>query len=80
MTNREVVLEGRRLVLDALAAGATLKELYFSGRDTLDDELLEAVAGAPIYKVTYHEMKIWSDTDTPQGIVGRYQCYRDTKF
>ena len=72
MTNREVVLEGRRLVLDALATGAIIKELYFSGRDTLDDELLEAVSGKPVYKVTYKEMKIWSDTETPQGIVGTY--------
>lgn len=73
MTNREVALEGRRLVLDALAAGATLKELYFSGKDTLNDEILEAMAGKPVYKVTYNEMKIWSDTDTPQGIVGIFE-------
>lgn len=69
--SREVVLEGRRLILDALGAGATIKELYFSGAETLDDVLLAAVSGTPIYKVTYKEMKIWSDVDTPQGILGK---------
>lgn len=68
--NREIVLEGKNLIVDALKAGARMKILYFAGSDTLDDFPLSLIDNAEVYKVTYNHLKLWSDVVTPQGLLG----------
>ena len=65
------MLEGRHLILFALKAGVKMKQLYFSGSEVMQDFPLEEISGIPLYKVTYRQMKLWTDVDTPQGLVGR---------
>ena len=70
-TNREMVVEGRQLIKNALAADLRMKELYFSGANTFDDFFRGVTEGIPVYKVTYKHMQLWSDADQNNGIVGK---------
>ncbi|KAI5611147.1 rRNA methyltransferase 3A, mitochondrial [Silurus asotus] len=65
----KVVLEGKRLICDALAAGATPQVLFFSRVERLQELPLEKLGQASLVKVKFEDMKIWSDLVTPQGII-----------
>ncbi|KAM6242166.1 rRNA methyltransferase 3, mitochondrial [Porphyrio hochstetteri] len=66
----KVLLEGHRLIGDALEAGAVLQTLFFSTVGHLK-ELPEAkLKGASLVKVKFEDIKIWSDLITPQGLIG----------
>ncbi|NXH14109.1 MRM3 methyltransferase, partial [Bucco capensis] len=68
--HRKVLLEGQRLIKDALEAGAVLQTLFFSTVGHLK-ELPEAnLKGASLVKVKFEDIKIWSDLVTPQGLLG----------
>uniref|UniRef100_UPI00398F19E5 rRNA methyltransferase 3A, mitochondrial n=1 Tax=Pristiophorus japonicus TaxID=55135 RepID=UPI00398F19E5 len=66
----KVLLEGRRLITDALGAGAMLQTLFFSTADTLKELPLEKLKGVQLIKVKFEEIKMWSDLVTPQGAMG----------
>ncbi|NWH68954.1 MRM3 methyltransferase, partial [Geococcyx californianus] len=66
----KVLLEGQRLIKDALDAGAVLQTLFFSTVGQLK-ELPEAkLKRASLVKVKFEDIKIWSDLVTPQGLMG----------
>ncbi|NXI99451.1 MRM3 methyltransferase, partial [Psophia crepitans] len=66
----KVLLEGRRLIRDALEAGAVLQTLFFSTVGHLK-ELPEAkLKRANLLKVKFEDIKSWSDLITPQGLIG----------
>ncbi|KFU86269.1 RNA methyltransferase-like 1, partial [Chaetura pelagica] len=66
----KVLLEGHRLIKDALEAGAVLQTLFFSTVGQLK-ELPEArLKGANLVKVKFEDIKTWSDLVTPQGLIG----------
>ncbi|XP_035417087.1 rRNA methyltransferase 3, mitochondrial [Cygnus atratus] len=66
----KVLLEGLRLVRDALEAGAVPQSLFFSAAGHLK-ELPEArLKRASLVKVKFEEIKSWSDLVTPQGVIG----------
>ncbi|KAL8588145.1 hypothetical protein ACOMHN_044115 [Nucella lapillus] len=65
-----ILLEGRRLILDSLLAGAQLKYLYFTDASLLTSLPPELVGNADLYKVQYRHLKLWADTQTPAGITG----------
>uniref|UniRef100_A0A8B9C2U7 RNA 2-O ribose methyltransferase substrate binding domain-containing protein n=1 Tax=Anser brachyrhynchus TaxID=132585 RepID=A0A8B9C2U7_9AVES len=66
----KVLLEGLRLVRDALEAGAVPQSLFFSSAGHLK-ELPEArLKGASLVKVKFEEIRSWSDVVTPQGVIG----------
>ncbi|NWR73295.1 MRM3 methyltransferase, partial [Centropus unirufus] len=66
----KVLLEGHRLIKDALEAGAGLQTLFFSTVEQLK-ELPEAkLKGANLVKVKFEDIKSWSDVVTPQGLIG----------
>lgn len=65
-----ILLEGRRLITDSLQAGARLKYLYFTETSLVEDIPKEYLENAGLFKVQYRHLKIWSDTQTPSGIVG----------
>jgi len=68
----KVLLEGQRLVRDALEAGAVLQTLFFSSVGHLK-ELPEAeLKRASLVKVKFEDIKSWSDLITPQGLVGKW--------
>ncbi|XP_074969535.1 rRNA methyltransferase 3, mitochondrial [Phalacrocorax aristotelis] len=66
----KVLLEGRRLIKDALEAGAVPQTLFFSTVGHLK-ELPEAeLKRANLVKVKFEDIKTWSDLVTPQGVIG----------
>ncbi|KAM4648597.1 rRNA methyltransferase 3, mitochondrial [Amazona ochrocephala] len=66
----KVLLEGPRLIKDALEAGAVPHTLFFSTMGHLK-ELPEAkLKQASLVKVKFEDIKSWSDLVTPQGLIG----------
>ncbi|XP_056412885.1 rRNA methyltransferase 3, mitochondrial [Hyla sarda] len=66
----QVLLEGQRLLVDALDAGAVLQTLFFSRVDQLKILPAEKLKKANLIKVKFEDIKMWSDVVTPQGLMG----------
>ncbi|KAH9502452.1 rRNA methyltransferase 3, mitochondrial [Bulinus truncatus] len=73
VVKQAILLEGSRLIKDALLLGAKIKYLYFCETEVLDSMPKEYLQDATLYKVTFKDMKIWSDTTTPSGILGVFE-------
>lgn len=69
--NGKIVIEGRRLILDAISAGLIPEMVFFSDKDQLklikDD--IKPLKNLNIYKVPRHDLKIWSTLITTPGIL-----------
>ncbi|XP_015238644.1 PREDICTED: rRNA methyltransferase 3, mitochondrial [Cyprinodon variegatus] len=65
----KILLEGRRLICDALEAGARPQTVFFSSLDRLRELPLDKLRGASIVKVKFEDIKIWSDVVAPQGVI-----------
>lgn len=70
--SRTILLEGKRLVSDAIAAGAVIKSIFFTRIELLDglpvNELKEQFESR-FYKVKSRHMRVWSDMAAPPGIM-----------
>uniref|UniRef100_A0A8C5REH2 RNA 2-O ribose methyltransferase substrate binding domain-containing protein n=1 Tax=Laticauda laticaudata TaxID=8630 RepID=A0A8C5REH2_LATLA len=75
-----ILLEGRRLISDALEAGAIPQMIFFSLMENL--KLLPAakLKRATLVKVKYNDIKMWSDVITPQGLIGIFSMPHHTKM
>lgn len=75
---RQIIIEGRRLILEALECGLKLNSVIFSQKDQLA-EIKEEIAKAQkqyqtkIYKVPHHDLKTWSTLTTPPGIMAIFE-------
>jgi len=69
--SRTILLEGRRLIVDAVNAGVNVKSLYFTQDDLLEGIPLEVLVqdGTKFYKVKNRHMKVWSDMAAPPGVM-----------
>ncbi|KAF5292010.1 hypothetical protein FQA39_LY14127 [Lamprigera yunnana] len=68
------LLEGKKLIKEALQAKCTLKNLLFSRK--VDVDFLKPYlpkTGAKILKMPYREMELWSDLTTTPGIMGIFK-------
>ncbi|GCC41480.1 hypothetical protein chiPu_0025178, partial [Chiloscyllium punctatum] len=65
----KILVEGRRLITDALGAGALLQTLFFSTVESLRELPLEKLKHVKLIKVKFEEIKMWSDLVTPQGAI-----------
>ncbi|XP_036944267.1 rRNA methyltransferase 3A, mitochondrial [Acanthopagrus latus] len=65
----KVLLEGRRLICDALDAGANPQIVFFSTVDRLRELPLDKLKRATLVKVKFEDIKIWSDLVAPQGVI-----------
>ncbi|KAF4085881.1 hypothetical protein AMELA_G00100140 [Ameiurus melas] len=65
----KVLLEGKRLICDAMAAGATPQMLFFSRVENLRELPLDKLRQASLVKVKFEDIRIWSDLVTPQGVI-----------
>ncbi|KAM9359055.1 rRNA methyltransferase 3A, mitochondrial [Symphorus nematophorus] len=65
----KILLEGRRLICDALDAGANPQMLFFSTVDRLRELPVEKLKRATLVKVKFEDIKIWSDLVAPQGVI-----------
>ncbi|KAM9004388.1 rRNA methyltransferase 3, mitochondrial isoform 2-T2 [Sarcophilus harrisii] len=66
----KILLEGRRLMADALRAGAQPQTVFFSRLEYVKELPGDKLKGASLVKVKFDEIKEWSDLVAPQGIMG----------
>ncbi|XP_029847815.2 rRNA methyltransferase 3, mitochondrial [Ixodes scapularis] len=66
----KIVLEGRRLIADALQAGIEVDTIYFSLPENIEGLPLDALKEGQLKKVFFKKMKIWSDLTTCPGVMG----------
>lgn len=66
----KILLEGRRLIADALKAGAVPKVFFFSRLEYVKELPVDKLKGVSLIKVKFEDIKDWSDLVTPQGIMG----------
>lgn len=66
----KILLEGRRLICDALDAGANPQMVFFSTADRLRELPLNKLKRATLVKVKFEDIKTWSDLVAPQGVIG----------
>ncbi|NWH94302.1 MRM3 methyltransferase, partial [Aegithalos caudatus] len=66
----KVLLEGHRLIRDALEAGAVPQTLFFSTVGHLKLLPEAEIKRASLVKVKFEDIKTWSDLVTPQGLLG----------
>lgn len=65
-----MLLEGKRLINDAIEAGMKIEALYFSQEKDLMDIRLKDPENVLIAKVLYKTLQVWSDVTTCPGITG----------
>ena len=73
--NRQMLLEGFRLIEDAIQAGIVAKVIFFS---RLSDVLpLSLPKEVKLYKIPYRTIQLWSNLITSPGIIGKYYNFID---
>ncbi|XP_037534182.1 rRNA methyltransferase 3A, mitochondrial [Nematolebias whitei] len=65
----KILLEGRRLICDALEAGASPQTVFFSTLDRLQELPLDKLRRATLIKVKFDSIKTWSELVAPQGVI-----------
>ncbi|GIY72525.1 rRNA methyltransferase 3, mitochondrial [Caerostris darwini] len=66
----KMLIEGKRLINDAIDAGIELKTIYFSREKDLADIKFKFQNDVEILKVFYKTMQLWSELHTCPGIMG----------
>lgn len=67
----KVLLEGHRLIKDALEAGAVPQTFFFSTMEHLKELPQAKLKQASLVKVKFEDIKSWSDLITPRGLIGK---------
>lgn len=83
--HRQIIMEGRRLILEALESGVKLQTIIFSQKDQLElisDKISHLRKNIEIYKVPQHDLKTWSTLTTPPGLLAIFErpSEKDLKF
>ncbi|XP_071439827.1 rRNA methyltransferase 3, mitochondrial [Hetaerina americana] len=68
----EILLEGRRLIADAIKFGAVPKVVFFSQKEDVA-KIKWPQRNFQLYKVAYKTIKIWSSLITSPGIIGIFE-------
>jgi len=68
-----ILLEGKRLVYEAVKTGQELKSIFFTQPELLSDLPLQQLVaeGVKLFRVKPDHMQLWSDTVTSPGLMGR---------
>ena len=69
-THGLILLEGHRLIADAIHAGAIVKYVYFNRYEDLESLPIGKIS-AEFFKMRYHHLKIWSAVQTPPSVMGK---------
>lgn len=73
--NGQMLLEGFRLIEDAIQAGVVPKVIFFN---RLSDVLqLSLPKEVKLYKIPYRTIQLWSNLTTSPGIIGEYLDFVD---
>lgn len=70
-----ILLEGKRLINDAIEAGIELKTIYFSREKDLAAINFKNQQKVEILKVLYKTLQVWSDLTTCPGVMGNIYIY-----
>lgn len=65
------MLEGKRLINDAIRAGMQMKTLYFSREEDLKDIFIKDPKEVEVCKVLYRTLKVWSNLTKCPGVFGK---------
>ncbi|XP_062408967.1 rRNA methyltransferase 3A, mitochondrial [Sardina pilchardus] len=65
----KILLEGKRLICDALEAGARPQTLFFSSFQRLRELPLDKLKRTNVIKVKFEDVKKWSELIAPQGVI-----------
>ncbi|XP_076292562.1 rRNA methyltransferase 3, mitochondrial [Lasioglossum baleicum] len=68
--NDKVILEGYRLIKDALDAGAQLDTILFNNYNEIDKLNHPIPDDVKLYKVPYKTIQMWSSLTSPPGVMG----------
>lgn len=69
----QLMIEGRRLIIDALQSGVPLEYILFSNREQLlliKDEILKCPKLPKIIRVPHNDLSFWSVLSTCPGLIG----------
>ncbi|XP_072518152.1 rRNA methyltransferase 3B, mitochondrial [Salminus brasiliensis] len=69
----KILLEGRRLITDALHAGVSPQTVFFSTGKRLKTLPLDKLAQASLIKVNLEDVRIWPDLDTTQDLIAVFK-------
>lgn len=74
--NKTIMLEGKRLIIDALVAGVRPIMILFTRKHLINDlPLLDRYVTPErtvLHKIPYHQLQNWSDLTTSPGITGQF--------
>ncbi|XP_033336618.2 rRNA methyltransferase 3, mitochondrial [Megalopta genalis] len=71
--NDKIILEGYRLIKDALEAGAQLEIILFNNQFDIDKLNRIIPDDAQLYKVPYKTIQLWSTLTSPPGVMGIFK-------
>ncbi|XP_072944046.1 rRNA methyltransferase 3, mitochondrial [Epargyreus clarus] len=72
--SEQMLVEGWRLIVDGLEAKCMLKYIFFSRTEDLNKlRPFLPKTGVVLYKIPYKVMELWSDVETPPGILGVFE-------
>jgi tRNA G18 (ribose-2'-O)-methylase SpoU len=66
-----ILLEGERLIADAMNAGANAETIFFSDTKLLTTLPLIKYPSIELYQVHHSKIQLWSDLITSPGIMGK---------
>ena len=67
-----VVLEGKRMILDAFKAGLYPSIVVFSRLRLLADIPFDKDKDLAMYQIPYRNINMWSELSTPPGLMGNF--------
>ncbi|XP_023242449.1 rRNA methyltransferase 3, mitochondrial-like [Centruroides sculpturatus] len=69
----KILLEGKRLINDAITAGAEIETIFFSKEENLHGIHFKKIPHVKIMKVFYKQLSLWSDLTTAPGLMGVFK-------
>ncbi|XP_017559884.1 rRNA methyltransferase 3B, mitochondrial [Pygocentrus nattereri] len=69
----KILLEGRRLISEALDAGASPQTIFFTAMERLQELPLSKLTQAGLIRVKPEDIRIWSDVDPPQDLIAVFK-------
>ena len=76
-TDDTIVLEGKRLILDAMSVGLNPSVFVFSRLNLLKGFKFDLEQGLAMYQVPYRNISAWSQLKTHPGFMGKRRLFRN---
>ena len=76
MESRKIIVEGKRLIVDAMKAGFYPKTLLFSRLNLLENIPLDPKRDLNMVQIPYKNIQSWTDLSTSPGFIGKKTLLR----